>query len=292
MTFRRRRTLYILLAAVALALVAVPVARIELVRMRVLSALRLVLGGPGTVLPASEAPGSRVRDLDARLARAEDRVRLLEDELARTRQLAGFVERTGREALRPIAARVIARGARWSPDVVFIDAGEVEGVQLGSAVVVGALRGKAPAGGSGAAPVSAPVYAVGVVVAIGPRLSRVALLGARSVLVPARLVKSRLQGMIEGSGGQPEMRYVPARGKPTPGERVVTSGLGGVFPAGLYIGQVGKKGVKRETGRPFFRLAIEPAVRADEIGPVLVIRPRTGDLPPPSGRERKRKGRR
>ena len=292
MMIRRRRTLYVLLAAAALALAAVPVARIEPVRMRVLSALRLVLGGPGIVLPASEAPGARVRDLNARLARAEDRVRSLEDELARTRELAGFVERTGGKALRPIAARVIARGARWSPDVVFIDAGEVEGVQPGSAVVVGALRGKAPAEGSGAAPVSAPVYAVGVVVAVGPRLSRVALLGARSVLVPARLVKSRLQGMIEGSGGQAEMRYVPARGKPTPGERVVTSGLGGVFPSGLYVGQVRKKGVKRETGRPFFRLVIEPAVRADEIGPVLVIRPRTGDLPPPPERKHERKGRR
>lgn len=279
MTLRRRRILYLALVAAALALAAAPTGLTASVRLRILSALRLVLGARSALEGAPKVADASRRDLEARLAQAEDRVRTLEDEIAQLRSLAAFAKTESPSAPSPILARVLASSSRWSPEAVFIDAGDDRGILPGSGVVMGALAEEKHPDGP-------PVYAVGIVVSVGPKLSRVALLGARAARVSARLVESRLHGMIEGSDGRPEMRYVPARGETiASGERVVTSGLDGVFPAGLYVGRVTE--VRRETGQALLRLPIEPAAQRDRLGCVLVIRPREFDVPAEAGKRRK-----
>ncbi|MDR1929417.1 MAG: rod shape-determining protein MreC [Treponema sp.] len=63
--------------------------------------------------------------------------------------------------------------------------------------------------------------------------------------VSSRLSESRLEGIVEGQGS-PElpllMRFTRrrSRGEISIGEPVVTSGLGGVYPAGINLGRVGR----------------------------------------------------
>jgi rod shape-determining protein MreC len=63
--------------------------------------------------------------------------------------------------------------------------------------------------------------------------------------VPARLAESRLEGIVEGKGAPDTpllMRFVRGRTRDeiNIGELVVSSGLGGVYPAGISLGRVSK----------------------------------------------------
>jgi rod shape-determining protein MreC len=62
-------------------------------------------------------------------------------------------------------------------------------------------------------------------------------------LVSCRLSVSRFEGIVEGMGNSETpllMRFVPARARYEIdiGDIVVTSGMGGIFPAGVNIGRV------------------------------------------------------
>jgi len=64
-------------------------------------------------------------------------------------------------------------------------------------------------------------------------------------LVSVRFAVSRFEGIIEGQGsaGSPLiMRFVPRRAREeiNTGDIVVTSGMGGIFPAGINVGRVGR----------------------------------------------------
>lgn len=119
-----------------------------------------------------------------------------------------------------ISARVI--GDLGSPFVhtVLINAGQKHGLQKGMPVV----------GSDGL---------IGQVVSAGKQVARVLLLSDLNSRVPVRLETSGYQAVLAGDNEvQPQLFYLPARAKVQVGDRVVTSGHGGVFPPGIPVGQV------------------------------------------------------
>ncbi len=57
--------------------------------------------------------------------------------------------------------------------------------------------------------------------------------------VGAQLLESRETGIVEGTvGGDLILNYISRDSKVKKGNAIVTSGLGGVFPKGIYIGTV------------------------------------------------------
>jgi rod shape-determining protein MreC len=93
-------------------------------------------------------------------------------------------------------------------------------------------------------PVLTPEGLVGRVDQAGPRSARVLLLGDPNCRVSAMIEKSREAGILgSGSGSlidqnMLDLTYLPAAVSVEPGQRVVTSGLGGVFPPGIPIGEI------------------------------------------------------
>lgn len=118
------------------------------------------------------------------------------------------------------SARVVADSGGPFIRTVLIGAGERDGVR----------RGQAVATGEGV---------VGRVVNVGNRAARVLLLTDLNSRIPVIIQGTRIRAMLVGDNGpRPRLEYLPSTASINPGDRVVTSGDGGLFPEGLPIGVV------------------------------------------------------
>lgn len=80
---------------------------------------------------------------------------------------------------------------------------------------------------------------VGRISGVGPDTARVILLTDASSAIPATIQPSGQTALVAGDNTPaPAIEFLENRELVRPGDRVVTSGDGGVFPAGLLIGQI------------------------------------------------------
>ena len=101
-------------------------------------------------------------------------------------------------------------------------------------VDVGATRGVTEGN-----PVLSDHGLVGRVVGVAPRASRVLMLTDAESRVPVLLPRTNGRAILTGDGGSnPTLAFLRAHDALRPGDRVLTSGDGGVFPRGLPVGSV------------------------------------------------------
>lgn len=175
-------------------------------------------------------------------------------EMAReNRRLERLLDMKSRVPHTTIAARVIGRDASNWWKSIQIDRGLQDGVRENMAVV--------NADGL-----------VGKTVAVTRGEARVLLLLDPDCKVSALLEESREPGVVQGVTAQArcEMLYVNRAATVKPGEVVLTSGLGGIFPRGLPVGAVLEAGLDAQSGM-YQRIALEPAVDFHRLEEVLVI---------------------
>ncbi len=80
---------------------------------------------------------------------------------------------------------------------------------------------------------------VGRISGVGPDTARVILMTDASSAIPATIQPSGQTALIAGDNTPaPAVEFLENRELVRPGDRVITSGDGGVFPAGLLIGQI------------------------------------------------------
>jgi len=81
---------------------------------------------------------------------------------------------------------------------------------------------------------------VGQLVRVGPWNAEVMLISDVEAAVPVQIVRSGERSIVVGTGDSRELKmdYLPATADVKTGDMVVTSGLGGVFPAGIPVGKV------------------------------------------------------
>ncbi len=80
---------------------------------------------------------------------------------------------------------------------------------------------------------------VGRISGVGPDTARVILLTDASSAIPATIQPSGQTALVAGDNtAAPAVQFLENRELVRPGDRVVTSGDGGVFPGGLLIGQI------------------------------------------------------
>lgn len=190
---------------------------------------------------------------DTRIQLQEQRA--LADRSQRLEQLLALKQRT---PLSLSAADVIAAGA--SPDfrTVTIDKGSDAGLHRDMAVIAGA-------------------GVVGRVVMAGLHASEVQLVVDRNAAVGALIERSRAQGVVMGNGGPLlQMQYVSETADVKPGDTVMTSGIDGIYPKGLVIGQV--QTVEHGVGG-YKLIAVRPSVDLSRLEEVLVV------LTPPPPRD-------
>jgi len=97
---------------------------------------------------------------------------------------------------------------------------------------------------------------VGRISGVGERTARVLMLTDSNSRVPVTIQPSGQQALLMGDNTQaPILEFVEAPEDISPGDRIVTSGDGGLFPPGLLVGQV----VETTDGRQRARLAADLA---------------------------------
>ena len=119
-----------------------------------------------------------------------------------------------------VTARVVADSGGAYVRTLMIDAGRDNGV----------ARGQAAMTGEGL---------VGRVSEVGARAARILLITDLNSRVPVAVDGTRQRAILAGdNSARPSLRYVDAGGGIKIGDRIVTSGQGGVFPPGLPVGVV------------------------------------------------------
>ena len=81
---------------------------------------------------------------------------------------------------------------------------------------------------------------VGQLARVGPWSSEVMLITDPEAAVPVEVVRSGVRSIAVGMGSEDELQLplLPATADVIPGDLLVTSGLGGVFPAGVPVGTI------------------------------------------------------
>ena len=134
---------------------------------------------------------------------------------------------------------------------------------------------------------------VGQVTRVHPTIAEVTLVTDKDHAVPVKVERSGVRSVLYGSGTgrAPELRFMPPSADIRAGDRLVTSGLDGTYPAGLAVAQVME--VDRDNGRMFARITTSPLGGVDRSESLLVLAPPAA-LPPrpeePAGAESARKG--
>lgn len=152
--------------------------------------------------------------------------------------------------LRMLPAQVIAEDASSWFRTVVIDKGAQDGVREGLPVVV--AEG-----------------VVGRTMQVAPYQSRVLLISDASSSVAVLIQPSRSRAVSRGKGDHLVLDYALRDEKVTIGDQVVTSGMGGVYPKGLRVGQVTE--VQRGHYGLFQAVRIEPSVDFSRLEEVLVL---------------------
>jgi rod shape-determining protein MreC len=159
----------------------------------------------------------RLREENNRLKSWEARAKELERRIGQLEPLAKVVPE---QPLNYATARVIADSGGPFVRMALLDAGRDSGFKNGFPVIN--VEGL-----------------VGRLVAAGRRSSRLLLLNDLNSRVPVYIGKNSVRAMMVGDNGPyPRLAHIPADTPVEPGDDVITSGVGGIFPRGLRIGIV------------------------------------------------------
>ncbi|MEW5701720.1 MAG: rod shape-determining protein MreC [Candidatus Zixiibacteriota bacterium] len=113
---------------------------------------------------------------------------------------------------------------------------------------------------------------LGRVIDVSPDVSRVRTLWDPLLRVAAYDQRSRAAGIVGWeSGSHLEMNYLTRAADVVPGDTIISSGWGGIFPKGLQIGVVAT--VDTVPAGDFLQVSVKPAVRPDRLEAVFIIRP-------------------
>ena len=113
---------------------------------------------------------------------------------------------------------------------------------------------------------------VGRVNSVSPSFASVQLLTDPTNRVAARVGNSREMGIVRYVSGEGMiLDNVPIQAMVEPGDQIVSSGLGGVYPAGLTIGTVAS--VIRPADEPFCRIILTPASNFNSLEELFILRP-------------------
>lgn len=142
---------------------------------------------------------------------------------------------------------------RWTRTVI-IDKGSTEGMEKDHGVL-------------------ATAGIVGRVIEVNGASSRVLLSTDLRSNIDVIIERSRVKGVVEGNGTDGLiMKYVRQVDDVKIGDQVVTSGLSGIFPKGIIVGEVTK--IEKSSDSFFKHVEVRPAVDLGRLEEVLVLRER------------------
>ena len=259
---------------VALATALAPVQRGLLVPVELLSGGSEYLRGLSQALERDDAARKQ-------LALQAERVTQAERLAAENTHLRALLDLAPALAVRTQAAEVQYEAADPYSRKLFINRGATHGLALG-------------------APVVNESGVLGQVTRLYPLSAEVTLLTDKDSAIPVINARSQQRGAAFGGlakGTAMELRFVAANADVKVDDLLQTSGVDGVYPAGLAVAKV--RQVERQAEGGFARVLLAPTAVADGVRHVLVLEPLGVQLPPrpvaeaavgPAGKKRKAPG--
>jgi rod shape-determining protein MreC len=176
------------------------------------------------------------------LQRWRRRAEILESENQQLRSVTGTVSDENRSL---ITARAVTAPGGSFAHTILIAIGNESGIVAGD-------------------PVITSNGLVGIVYEVGRAYARVLMISDINARIPVMLASSSWPGLTIGRNGEYlELAFLPAEARPEVGELVLTSGHGGILPAGLAVGRV-----DRVDGD---NIRVRPAVEFRNLGYVSIL---------------------
>jgi rod shape-determining protein MreC len=193
------------------------------------------------------------------LSQDAQRYEAAQAETAQLRRLIGAAEKL---EVKATPAELLYVGRDPYAHKVFINLGGNQGVKPGS-------------------PVADEAGVVGQVTRVYPLISEVTLLTDQDQAIPVQVVRSGLRAVAFGAGpsGMLELRFMAANAEIQNGDRLVTSGIDGTYPAGLPVATVVR--IERDAEHSFARVVCKPAAGVDRGRYVLVLSDESARPPRP-----------
>jgi rod shape-determining protein MreC len=221
----------------------------------------LVVGG-GDYLRGLTSALSAEDAARRQLALQAERVAQAERLAAENERLRALLALQPALAVRTVATEVLYEAADPYSRKLFINRGLTQGVVAG-------------------APVVNEAGVLGQVTRAYPLTAEVTLLTDKDAAIPVLNTRTQQRGAAYGGlakGSALELRFVAANADVRVGDLLHTSGVDGVYPAGLPVAKVSE--VERQAEGGFARVTLAPAALADGVRHVLVIEPLVAQLPP------------
>ena len=121
-------------------------------------------------------------------------------------------------------------------------------------------------------PVLAGSGLVGRVIDVSWHAAKILLLIDESSNIDAIVQRNRTQGIIRGAGSQGYvLKYISKTQDVEEGDVIISSGIGGVFPKGMMIGQVSR--IDKQEAGLFLKINVVPSIDFSKLEEVLVLIP-------------------
>jgi len=152
----------------------------------------------------------------------------------------------------PLIADIIGHDTSYFRKSILINIGKKQGAAVDDAVVFGSAL-------------------VGRITAAGNSSSRAMLITDPASNIPSRFLESRMQGMVQGTGDDTcIVKYISRNAETKEGDVVISSGIGGIFPKSIYIGDI--VAIEDHGAKLFKDIKLKPKIDFSKIEHVLVIK--------------------
>jgi rod shape-determining protein MreC len=202
--------------------------------------------------------------LEAELRLAQFRLQRYEALEAETQRLRALRENTVGVTDRFVIGDIMNVDLDAFRERVLVDKGAGDGIYVGQAVL--------DSGG-----------VFGQVARVGQLTSEVILVSDAAHAIPVQINRNGLRTVAVGTGDTNRLKlpYLPTSADVVAGDLLVTSGLGGGFPAGYPVGTIAE--VKRDPAQSLADVDVKPAAALDRSRELLFVwlKPQAAELPPP-----------
>jgi len=203
--------------------------------------------------------------LEAELRVAQFRLQRYEALEAETQRLRALRESTVGVTDRFVIGDVMDVDLDAYRERVLVDKGAGDGVYVGQAVL--------DSGG-----------VFGQVARVGQLTSEVILVSDPAHAIPVQINRTGLRTVAVGTGDMNRLKlpYLPTSADVIAGDLLVTSGLGGGFPAGYPVGTIAE--VKRDPAQSLADVDVKPAAALDRSRELMFVwlKPQTAEVLPPT----------
>ena len=216
-----------------------------------------------TSLSQANASSEEARKKLALQSLRAGQVEQLLQENNRLRKLLGLREQLATSVM---AAEVLYDAADPYTRKVIIDKGMTQGLEIGS-------------------PVLDELGVLGQVTRVHPLVSEVTLVIDRELAIPVLNVRTGARSVAYGdpsaSGSGLELRFMGSNSDVQPGDLLTTSGVDGVYPAGLPVAKISR--IERRAESAFAKIYCTPQALVTGPRHVMVVKPVAGQIPPRPG---------